>query len=120
MKILIVHLILVAAMGAPATADTVSEIAAAGEKRDEDFNSGDAARMFRAFLQAGFSDETSTIENLEIVPDDTAIEVFWDEVSRTTKSGEMHREFDKNLRVWRRGGDGIRRVHRWSFSSLPN
>ena len=126
--------------------ETAAEIAAASARFDEDFNSGDAGRiaanftedaislspgwqfvkgrdgterMFVAFLKAGFSDKTSTIEDLEIVADDTVIEVLWDEVSRTTTSGAIQREYDKNLRVWRRGDDGVWRVHRWSWNSLP-
>ncbi|PWE29346.1 hypothetical protein DDZ14_17310 [Maritimibacter sp. 55A14] len=146
MKLLIVSALGATLLGSQVLADPASEIAAASAKFDEDFNSGDAGRiaanftedaislspgwqfvrgrdgterMFTAFLKAGFSDKTSTTEDLEIVTDDTVIEVFWDEVSRKTKSGSIEREYDKNLRVWRKGNDGVWRVHRWSWNRLP-
>ena len=138
--------ILCAAIAAPAAADPADEIAAASATFDDAFNSGDPAQiaanftedaialspgwkfvsgrdkvetMFSAFMKAGFGDKVSTTESLEIVSDDAAIEVLWDEVSRSDKSGAIHREYSKILRTWRKEADGVWRIHRWAWNDLP-
>ena len=106
-------------MAGAAGADTAAKIVAAGARIDEDFHSGDPARiaakltqdaasrspdvifasgreatgrMFQAILKFAFGRKASTTVAWDIVYDDVVIEAFRAVVSQAKKSVEMQQQ----------------------------
>ncbi len=130
-----------------ALADPMSDILAADEAFEADFNNADAAAvaanftegaialspgwdvvmgrdnietMYTAFFSAGFHDLNGHSHDIEFVGDNTAIHVHLQDVTRTDKDGASTPHKFKGLKVWRKGDDGAWLVHRTSFNPMPN